>query len=376
MTELHHGDNLDILPTLPDASVDAIVTDPPYELTANKKGGTGQASGGFMGKHWDATGISFNVELWRECLRVLKPGGHLLAFGGSRTYHRLAVAIEDAGFEIRDQIQWIYGSGFPKSLDVGKAIDKQRDDSKESAIVAAFILRHADGRGVSEFREYLNRAIVGESHAGGSAQGWTTTNLNGVVKPRVPTWEQWEQIKDLLSMSDEMDAEVWRLNGRKGKPDVQPLASVPNVGANFLGDAWNATPNRLIMPDRQKDAAKQWDGWGSALKPAHEPIVMARKPLDGTIAGNVLRHGTGAINIDGCRVINAGPHGTEGRKKFDGFNSTEIWGSGGGRKSPPNESGRFPANVILSCDCDEYVLKSTVSESYRQQIREFLSENA
>jgi len=115
---LHCGDCLDVLPTLEAGSVDAIVTDPPYEL-------------GFMGKAWDGSGIAYNVDVWRECLRVLKPGGYLLAFGGSRTYHRLACAVEDAGFEIRDQIMWVYGSGFPKSLDVGKAIDKAAGVKRE-----------------------------------------------------------------------------------------------------------------------------------------------------------------------------------------------------------------------------------------------------
>jgi len=110
-SQVYFGSNLDVLPTLPDNSVDSIITDPPYEL-------------GFMGKSWDSSGIAYNVELWKECLRVLKPGGHLLSFGGTRTWHRVAVAIEDAGFEVRDSIAWMYGSGFPKSLDVSKAIDK------------------------------------------------------------------------------------------------------------------------------------------------------------------------------------------------------------------------------------------------------------
>jgi site-specific DNA-methyltransferase (adenine-specific) len=117
-TTLYHGNNMDVLPTLPDNSVDAVITDPPYEL-------------GFMGKKWDATGIAYNVNLWAEILRVLKPGGHLLAFGGTRTYHRMACAIEDAGFEIRDSLHWIYGSGFPKSLDVSKAIDKAAGVERE-----------------------------------------------------------------------------------------------------------------------------------------------------------------------------------------------------------------------------------------------------
>ena len=115
---LHQGDNRDVLKDIPDNSIDSIVTDPPYEL-------------GFMGKSWDASGIAFNVEVWQECLRVLKPGGHLLAFSGSRTYHRMAVAIEDAGFEIRDQIMWVYGSGFPKSHNISKGIDKAAGAERE-----------------------------------------------------------------------------------------------------------------------------------------------------------------------------------------------------------------------------------------------------
>ena len=185
------GDCLELLPALPDNSIDSIVTDPPYEL-------------GFMGKAWDSSGIAYNVELWAECLRVLKPGGHLLAFGGSRTYHRLACAVEDAGFEIRDQIMWLYASGFPKSL-----------------------------------------------------------NLDG---------------------------------------------------------------------DRQ--------GWGTALKPAHEPIVVARKPIVGTVAANVLAYGTGALNIDGCRV--GTPDGFGGGRKgssgfVDGYEGDGFVAS---------DAGRWPANVI------------------------------
>lgn len=195
-----------MLPTFDENSIDAIVTDPPYEL-------------GFMGKKWDASGIAYNVELWRECLRVLKPGGHLLAFGGTRTYHRMTVAIEDAGFEIRDSIHWIYSSGFPKSLDVSKAIDKAAGQIGE---------------------------IVGERRFGktstGQNSGW---NANAVAAT--------------------------------GRQEIRALVT---------------------------DNAKKWNGWGTALKPAHEPIVLARKPLQGTVANNVLEHGTGALNIDGTRVKN------------------------------------------------------------------------
>jgi site-specific DNA-methyltransferase (adenine-specific) len=208
------GDCRQQLATLPDNSVHAIITDPPYEL-------------GFMGKTWDSTGIAYNLEVWTQCLRVLKPGGHLLAFGGSRTYHRLACAIEDAGFEIRDQIMWVYGSGFPKSLDVSKAIDK------------------AAG---------AERQVVGKSsrHGGGTMTG----------------------------------------------SSFQVPKEIPNVTAPST------------------EAAKQWDGWGTALKPAHEPIVLARKPLNGTVANNVLTHGVGALNIDESRITST--------DNFDGLKGRPI----------------------------------------------------
>ena len=189
------GNCLDTLKTLPDCSVDSIVTDPPYEL-------------GFMGKSWDNSGIAYSRDLWAECLRVLKPGGHLLAFSGSRTYHRMVVAIEDSGFEIRDQIMWLYGSGFPKS----------------------------------------------------------------------------HNLKD------------------------------------------------------------KWQGWGTALKPAHEPIVVARKPLIGTVANNVLTYGTGALNIDGSRVGNK--RDSEQKQGSYSGSDVKIVRQRQGGKIYPENLGRWPANVI------------------------------
>ena len=237
-----HGNNLDILPTLPDNSVDSIVTDPPYEL-------------GFMGKKWDSSGIAYSVELWTECLRVLKPGGHLLSFGGTRTYHRVAVAIEDAGFEIRDNMAWLYGSGFPKSLDVSKAIDKA---------------------------------------AGAERERYRFSNTS----TRVNTYAM----------------DKW---------------SVENVGT------------RLVDEPITEDS-KQWVGWGTALKPAHEPIIVARKPLIGTVAHNVLTHGTGALNIDGSRI------GKDGGTKGAGAGA-RVYGEGlnGERGFAVAGLGRWPANIIL-----------------------------
>ena len=239
---LHGGDCLEVLKTLPDSSIDACVTDPPYHLTSIVKrfGGANAAackegtdgsfarlSRGFMGKQWDGGDIAFRPELWAEVLRVLKPGGHMVAFSGTRTYHRMACAIEDAGFEIRDMIQWVYGSGFPKSHNVGKGIDKE-------------------------------------------ATG----------------------------------------------------------------------------------AAKQWDGWGTALKPANEPLCFARKPLsEKTVAANVLKWGTGAINIGGCRVEMGAEYNSESIQRQQN-SAGAIKGAFGaasliGKEIPTyNKKGRWPANLI------------------------------
>jgi len=241
---IYQGNNLEVLPTLPDNSVDSIVCDPPYEL-------------GFMGKSWDNSGIAYSVELWRECLRVLKPGGHLLAFGGTRTWHRLAVAIEDAGFEIRDNIAWLYGSGFPKSHNISKAIDKAAGAERE---------------------------VIGQTIAG------IAPGQNHIV------------------------------GGDK------PLVDV-------TGDAVT-------------DEAKAWDGWGTALKPAHEPIVVARKPVEGTIAANVLTYGVGALNIDASRI------GTEELTNGfggipNGANNLVNSDKERNRNGETIVSGRWPANIIL-----------------------------
>jgi len=246
-TKLIHGDCIEVMKDFPDNSVDSIVTDPPYEL-------------GFMGKKWDNTGIAYNVDLWKECLRVLKPGGHLLSFGGTRTYHRMACAIEDAGFEIRDQIQWLYGSGFPKSLDIGKQIDKMKGAERE-------VIKH-----------HTQSKVNPDIHAGG-----------------------------------------------------QVHITMPNN--------WEVTKG-----------TSEWEGWGTALKPANEPIVLARKPIsEKIVAENVLKWGTGGINIDGCRI----KYKNSDRLRHNEPSSKKEYGKHGegflqqiNAKIGGTNQGRFPANVI------------------------------
>jgi site-specific DNA-methyltransferase (adenine-specific) len=256
------GDCREVMAGLDDCSVDAIVTDPPYEL-------------GFMGKSWDASGIAYDLEVWLQALRVLKPGGHLLAFSGSRTYHRMVCAIEDAGFEIRDQIMWLYGSGFPKSHDVSKAID--REAGAERRVLAV---------------EYISsRSMLSRS----------SQAINGYRPPGEKYSGERKSNRDGFSLSE------------KTAP---------------------ATPE-----------AEQWSGWGTALKPAHEPIVVARKPFKGTVAQNVLAHGTGALNIDGCRV-------GAGRDYLDldvtqGVSTARTsWDTRSESRTFVPASGRWPANVI------------------------------
>ena len=280
--EVRHGDCLALMRAMPDASVDAVVTDPPYEL-------------GFMGKSWDASGIAFNPEVWAEALRVLRPGGHLLAFSGSRTYHRMACAIEDAGFQIRDQIMWVYGSGFPKSLDVSKAIDAtdRSDEARRRALTFTAWMRST---GITA------RQI----------DGATGTNMGGhyltdAQQPSVATSDLFDLLRPLLPVVPNEIEELVRSRtvesqNMKRREVVGEHAST-SPGCN-MRTGMLATEKDAVgaVTKAYTDDARRWSGWGTALKPAHEPICMARKPLDGTVAGNVLRHGTGAINVDGCRV--------------------------------------------------------------------------
>ena len=255
LIDLRCMDCMELMRDLPDNSVDSIVTDPPYGLS-------------FMGKKWDYDVPSEDV--WRECLRVLKPGGHLLAFAGTRTQHRMAVRIEDAGFEIRDMIAWVYGSGFPKSLDVSKAIDKAAGAERE---------------------------VVGTIKGG---------------QPAISQDGKYSPIKGKTPV-----------NGRVDQDITAPAT----------------------------EAARQWQGWGTALKPALEPITVARKPFPGTVAANVLEHGTGAINIDVSRIptdpsVDDPRLGGAGTWSSEKMAKNVYEGGYAGERVGSSELGRWPANLI------------------------------
>lgn len=336
---VHHGDAIEVMRGIPDTSIHAVVTDPPYALS-------------FMAKAWDVFEChAFQAwcEQWaRECLRVLKPGGHLLAFGSTRTAHRLTCGIEDAGFEIRDTITWIYGSGFPKSLDVSKAIDKARDDRADILRVTTYLAEHAEKRGIT-------RADV-DKHMGTSDMGaWWLSRLPH--RCQVPRWEQWLKLRELIGFGDEMNAEVWRLNGRKGTPG-EAWEQREKIGEGFRIDRKDsAVPygggtaeGFYVITAPATDAARQWQGWGTALKPSAEPVIVARKPLSGTVAATVCEHGTGAINVDACRVA------ATDKAKFPAgvvSKTEQVFGGGAGRYADrargedSNPSGRWPTNTVF-----------------------------
>ena len=297
--ELHQGDCLDVMRAMEAGSVDSIVCDPPYGLEfmsvgwdtfkdrSKGRSRTRNEWGDFGSREHPRKpqeqariarkkAIAFQdfSALWAvEALRVAKPGAHLLAFGGTRTFHRLAVAIEDAGWEIRDTVMWVYGSGFPKSMDVSKAIDKAAGAERER--------------------------IAGPKSGGMAA-------LN------------------------------------KG-----------NAEHGYRESGYYKDGNMMLSSVAATEAAKQWQGYGTALKPAWEPIIVARKPLDGTVAANVLKHGTGVLNIDGCRVehvtvadgsLALNPHL---RKTINGGNGGNIIAHEEERRVvTPDPQGRFPANLI------------------------------
>lgn len=259
-----------------DPQFDAVVTDPPYEL-------------GFMGKEWDSTGIAYSVEFWEGILQAMKPGAHLVAFGHSRTYHRLACAIEDAGFELRDTLGWLYGSGFPKSLNVSKAVDSRRDWHALERIQAA-VKASRLALGISQSEAARRAGIIGaDEKLPGGGYIWFETGR------RVPTREQWPGLKAALSLPDDLDEAF-----AEAEREVVGMHAPEKSSGGFPGKVFTSVDKRIT--EAKSELGKKWEGWGTALKPAWEPIVLARRPCGGSVASSVVKYGTGALNIDGCRV--------------------------------------------------------------------------
>jgi DNA modification methylase len=318
MQEIRHGDCLAVMREMPDVSVDAVVTDPPYGLA-------------FMGKRWDYDVPS--VEVWAECLRVLKPGGHLLAFAGTRTQHRMACRIEDAGFEIRDMIAWVYGSGFPKSLDVSKAIDK----------------RGGSVAGFEQFRDAVRAAMKRSGVSRSQLQAALGNHmlshyLSAGSQPAVPNLRDYRIIRDTVRLGSEFDVLFADEAEREVVGQGSSAISTRKDLQNGKGTVWGADSSTFDITAPATPEAQQWAGWGTALKPALEPITVARKPLTGTVAENVLAHGTGALNVDGCRVGTDG--GTAKGSKLMG-EGNGIYGAGlhGACEITQLSAGRWPANL-------------------------------
>ncbi|KKK94529.1 hypothetical protein LCGC14_2681940, partial [marine sediment metagenome] len=225
-------------------------------------------------------------ELWAvEALRVLKPGGMLLSFGGTRTFHRLTCALEDAGFEIRDCLMWLYGSGFPKSLDVSKAIDKAGEWNAEFDDVRSWLREKVKEKGLKHGE--IDRAI-------GNENSHMASHFLGTSQPMLPTWKQWVIIKTLLGVDEDIDRPPKCISYERAIIGFRKV----HRGVAFTSDG----PDELPITAPGTDAAKEWDGWGTALKPAWEPIILAMKPLDGTFSQNALKHGVAGLNVDGCRI--------------------------------------------------------------------------
>lgn len=352
--KLIESDCIEAMAAMDAASVDAIICDPPYGLSREPDiadvlthwlagDDYEHRGGGFMGKTWDS--FVPGPAYWREAIRVLKPGGHLLAFGGTRTYDLLAIAVRIAGFEIRDSVMWLYGSGFPKSLDVSKAIDKRREDVEDVRVVCRWLRRAIDGT-----PETVATVAMRFGFHPRMVEHWAARNTDS--QPALPTLEQWDALRDLLHFSDEMDAEVLRLNLRKGEPGEawaeRPVTGVVEEWANRSNYALTSRDG-LRRDTAVGEEAQRWQGWGTALKPGHEPVVVARKPLIGTVAANVLEHGTGALNVDGCRIGHEEPEGTP----RDGLHGSRagIMGDAVMRHRETDAAstdGRWPANLILS----------------------------
>ena len=358
MHTIIHGDCLEELKKLEDNSVDAVICDPPYGLSNTKPkqvadvlkawvtGDTVSVPakrGGFMGADWDS--FVPPPAVWEECMRVLKPGGHMAVFAGARTQDLMGLSIRLAGFEIRDTLGWIYGSGFPKSMDISKAIDRSNGENRNRQL---------------EFTEWMRSTGITATQINEA----TETNMGGhyltaASQPAIATADLFDKLRPLLP---EVPERIERLVAERTgiewtdyvKREITQVATRELVQGDAISFDQRSSKERERRDIPATSDAQRWEGWGTALKPAIEPIILARKPLDGTVANNVLAHGVGGLNIDACRV------GSEKR-----FNAPAVAKEGTFNCSFDSDyageevTGRFPANVLL----DEHAAKEMDKQS-------------
>ena len=354
--KLYQGNMLDMLDVIQLETIDSVICDPPYELN-------------FMGKGWDNSGIAFQPDTWKKCYEVLKPGGYLLAFGGSRTFHRIACAIEDAGFEIRDTIMYLYGSGFPKSQNIGKQLEKRLEDEKtkqktEHDLLSMWERDLQKTKPNEETSEVVLQSQLQEQSLQKSRE--TTSNVWG-KEPCLEGWNniqkterelQWCQICEMSKRVFINGKERWICNGtqncngtalremfdKNGScPSYRPQPEQQfNRELNAIQEQWGTQACREVI--------ENWKKIGTALKPSFEPIIVARKPFKGSLVDNVIEYGVGGINIDECRV------GTEERTipihSADEKEDNTLFGLHPTiqHERIPTTQGRFPANTILTYD--------------------------
>ena len=366
MHTIIHGDCLEELKKLDDNSVDAVITDPPYGLSNTKPAQVAEVlkawvtgdtvsvpakCGGFMGKDWDS--FVPPPAVWEECMRVLKPGGHMAVFAGARTQDLMGLSIRLAGFEIRDTLGWVYGSGFPKSMDVSKAIDRSNGENRNRQL---------------EFTEWMRSTGITATQINEA----TETNmgnhyLTAASQPAIATADLFDKLRPLLP---EVPERIERLVAERTgiewtdyvKREITQVATRELVQGDAISFDQRSSKERERRDIPATSDAQRWDGWGTALKPAIEPIILARKPLDGTVANNVLAHGVGGLNIDACRVGNESRINLPaGNKANSGgvykFSNAEVDAFNGAK--PAEVAGRFPANVLL----DEHAAKEMDKQS-------------
>lgn len=311
LATLFNGDNIEVIRTLPENSIDSIVTDPPYGIS-------------FMNKKWDHDVPS--VEFWKEIFRVLKPGGHVLSFGGTRTYHRMVVNMEDAGFEIRDQIMWIYGSGFPKSHNIGKALDKFGGNNHLVYEIGIALKQARTKRGLS--LKQADKLFCD----GTSNYNWFEGRKDGHRIPNQQVFDkivsEWPELKELRDKVKESNREI--LGTEKTNKSV-----MQNIGFE----------NETGIYVRTKGES-EWEGWGTGLKPANEPICVARKPLsEKSVAANIIKHKTGGLNISGSKVGFEKVYSHSSGCSHLGKNG--IYNNFNPQTGSDLREGRFPSNVIM-----------------------------